>query len=217
LPRFAKYKRNYCKELWEEQNKMNWCKTSPEIKKIYHTWTIENYELLYYVNKHQNLKSDEFPNDGGDLQFFLQLDKIYNAESHTAVLFKNTSKNLAQLGKVNLSFGKCLEGSLDFKLPKTGDYGQKYCENAFLLRVASSHGGHLIINCEITLIGECTNKSGPQNMLIKVPDCKLAEDFVAMLDTKELADVTIVTADEQKIPVHKNILSGADKYYIQKI
>ncbi|XP_034481597.1 speckle-type POZ protein-like [Drosophila innubila] len=192
---------------------MNWCETSHEIQKIIYTWTIKNYELLHYVQKDKALQSPEFPNDGSGLQLYLKLSVVSNATDQTAVMLYNTSKNLTHLGKVHLCFGRDRRGLKDFQLPKTGACNYKCYEDAQLLKSAASDSGNLIINCDITLIGECTNKSGPQENLIKVPNCKLVEDLVAMLETKELTDVTIVTADGHKIPVHKNILSARSKVF----
>ncbi|KAL7741457.1 hypothetical protein ACLKA6_000780 [Drosophila palustris] len=43
--------------------------------------------------------------------------------------------------------------------------------------------------------------------------CNLTEDLGALLETKKFADVTIVTADDHKIPAHKNILSARSKVF----
>ncbi|KAM8717856.1 hypothetical protein ACLKA7_004540 [Drosophila subpalustris] len=69
-----------------------------------------------------------------------------------------------------------------------------------------------VLDCEINLI-ESPVTSFEQVNSIKVPACNLTEDLGALLETKKFADVTIVTADDHKIPAHKNILSARSKVF----
>lgn len=191
-----------------------WGHVSHETKSFFYTWTIEKYEFLKRLGLDNGIKSSQFPNVGSGLELQLSIEDTYSSFTgrYKCIKFHTLCNQANQKGLVQMYLqgrsADCKFGD-KFAIPHTNSYYTISIKN-FLKERCSLTYDKLIIHCEITLIGDRVDKNGQQGSLIKVPNCKLAEDLGAILNTKEWADVTIITADGLKIPVHKTILSGKE-------
>jgi len=186
-------------------NEYYWGNTSHEIKRIFYTWTIENYDLLRDLELDIGMLSPTFPSNDSDLKFCLEIvssDSCDHSEPpHLHVCLDTLFDNSIHKGKMKIYLEGCSdEYYYPFNTPKM------FCFKKFPDLICKT----VIIHCEIVLVANTIEKCGEHHNLIKVPKCKLAEDLGNMLNTKELADVTIVTSDGHKIPAHKFVLSGED-------
>lgn len=182
-----------------------------------YTWILDNFEMLHRFQNHLYQESPKFPDKNffkapNNIEFYLKLIeqdkrlglKIINTSP------KNSSRNLASIiitianntvkrtCNINESFGLLL-----------CEFNELFANDSKLLPA-----GKLIIHVEITMIGDifCTTQHGNA---LKVPKCKLSEDFYATFQTGDFSDVTIETADGHKLKAHKVILSGNTLKYIR--
>jgi len=191
----------------------SWSNTSVELENISHTWTVENFSRLLDGSTSKRITSPQFSSDGNDHQFSLNLELKGLVQDFTTWKFGTLHIQLTNHSNSLFKFkaNMWLEGQLKcqdwINFSVTDPYIVKSIafdefekqKNTILIN------DKLIINCEIAFIKTCVKKYG-QN--VKVPNCKLAQDFGAALEAKKFTDVTIVTGDDHKIPVHKMILSG---------
>ncbi|XP_055911795.1 protein roadkill-like [Eupeodes corollae] len=70
----------------------------------------------------------------------------------------------------------------------------------------------LTILCEISFICDSINISGIAPF--KIPECKIAEDFGNLLDSRKLSDVIIIAGEhKQELPAHKAILAARSNVF----
>jgi len=180
--------------------------TTHEYQKISYTWTVESFSFM----ASRKTCSPTFPNNSGDLR--LQLELYLSDLYDMTVRLKSLNKfKYAGNLKIWIQGNSNVKGHTHFTMPDCFPEislmrFDEFCEELQNYLI----DGKLIIRCVIERIcGQCDN-------MIKDPSCNdlgdLAYDLGALLDTKKLADVTIVTGDDHKIPAHKLILSG--KKYI---
>lgn len=182
------------------------------------TWILDNFEMLYRLKKHLDQESPKFPDNNffkapNNIEFYLKLEHVsgYLLLNIINTSPKNSSRNLASI-IVTLANNAVLKET--YNINET--YGLWLCTFNELFADDSKllPAGKLIIHVEITMIGDifCTTQHGNA---LKVPKCKLSEDFYATFQTGDFSDVTIETADGHKLKAHKVILSGNTLKYIR--
>lgn len=182
-----------------------------------YTWILDNFEMLYRFEKHLDQESPKFPDNNffkapNNIEFYL---KLIEQDKHLGLAIintspKNSSSNLADfiITMANNTVKRTYNINESYRLLLCR-FNELFADDSKLLPA-----GKLIIHIEITMIGDifCTTQHGNA---LKVPKCKLSEDFYATFQTGDFSDVTIETADGHKLKAHKVILSGNTLKYIR--
>lgn len=192
-----------------------WCKHQPQTYKVDYTWILDNFLILKTLKRHLDQKSPIFPDNNIfkspiDTQFYLALTETNEYLGLNVFNTANSSATLAII--ITLGNTKKFQSRI-YQINKTNEIWLVKYNDLFAADSKLLPDGNLIINVEITMIGDilCTTQHGHVNTL-KVPKCKLSEDFYAPFQTGDFSDVTIETADDHKLKAHKVILSGNTIY-----
>lgn len=68
------------------------------------------------------------------------------------------------------------------------------------------HDDQLTVSCQIVVVMETQNRIGVVNRL-KIPDCSMADDFSALLESPKFSDVTLCV-EGKELSLHRNILAA---------
>lgn len=193
----------------------SWGTHTPESYMVLYTWTLENFALLKEVNEHLDQMSPKFPDENffktpNDIKFHLKLNededslglcvvptcpKDYPIKWCKIVLTLSNNEQCKKTSSFNIRNGTYMW----FPIHK---YSDLFAPDSIMLP-----DGKLIIRVEISIMGKVVCNTGVGNPL-RVPKCKLSEDYGVLLQTGALSDVEINTADGYKLKAHRAILSG---------
>ncbi|XP_034484363.1 protein roadkill-like [Drosophila innubila] len=188
----------------------SWTNTSFEIDKISHTWTIENFDVLFDFNAYHGLTSSKFPRGESGLQFSLRCAVLHSGLMDVEITsFANDLKHKCKL-ETWIQGRRENATSIFFTLPKSTSTSLIGLDSFRKERDTILINGNLTIMCVITVLKNISEQQGNSG---KVPFPQLSKDLGALLETKDFTDVTIITADGHKIPAHKNILSARSKVF----
>lgn len=159
----------------------SWSNTSHEIEKISHTWTIENFDVLFDFNAYRGLTSSKFPNSGSDFQFSLQLSELDRA---IYVTIKAFAINLNHKCKVETWVQGISEDHRN-KYFSMKDDSLLYLMSLESFRKERNSilvNGGFIIRCVITVLKNMSEQQGNSG---KISCPQLFEDFSVLLETED--------------------------------
>ncbi|CAF0994194.1 unnamed protein product [Adineta steineri] len=96
------------------------------------------------------------------------------------------------------------------------DWGfKKFIRRDFLIDEANGllPDDKLTLFCEVSVVADSINISGQTQLNpFKIPECRLSDDFLVLLDNPVYSDVTLVCG-QKEFPVHKALLSARSRVF----
>jgi len=183
----------------------NWCYTQVKVVKFSYMWTINNFSFCR-EEMGEVLKSSTFSSGANDkMKWCLRvnpkgLDEESKEYLSLYLLLVSCHKNEVR-AKFKFSIlnskreeTKAMESQRAYRFVQGKDWGfKKFIRRDFLMD--ESNGllpeDKLTLFCEVSVVQESVNISGQSNMMqLKVPDCRLSEDFEDLLKESHFSDCT---------------------------
>jgi speckle-type POZ protein len=119
---------------------------------------------------------------------------------------------------------KAMESQRAYRFVQGKDWGfKKFIRRDFLLDEGNGllPDDKLTLFCEVSVVADSVNISGQSNSVqFKVPECRISDDFGALFDSSQFADITLACSGRE-FQCHKAILTSrydSVKYqYIQSM
>jgi len=200
----------------------NWCYTHVKVVKFSYMWTINNFSFCK-EEMGEVLKSSTFSTDGNDkMKWCLRvnpkgLDEESKEYLSLYLLLVSCHKNEVR-AKFKFSIlnskreeTKAMESQRAYRFVQGKDWGfKKFIRRDFLMDETNGllPEDKLTLFCEVSVVQDSVNISGQSNNVqLKVPECKLSEDFSSLLRQEEFTDITFIV-DGQQFNAHKAIVAA---------
>lgn len=200
----------------------NWCYTQVKVVKFSYMWTINNFSFCR-EEMGEVLKSSSFSAGANDkLKWCLRVNpKGLDEESkdylslYLLLLSCNKSEVRAKFKFSILNAKreetKAMESQRAYRFVQGKDWGfKKFIRRDFLMDDTNGllPDDKLTIFCEVSVVGETVNVSGQSSCTpVRVPDCRLSEDFGLLFERALYSDVTLSVAGRE-FQAHKAILAA---------
>jgi len=200
----------------------NWCYTQVKVVKFSYMWTINNFSFCR-EEMGEVLKSSTFSAGANDkLKWCLRVNpKGLDEESkeYLSLYLLLVSCNKSEV-RAKFKFSilnakreetKAMESQRAYRFVQGKDWGfKKFIRRDFLMDEANGllPDDKLTIFCEVSVVGETVNVAGQSSCTpVKVPECRLSEDFGLLFDRGQFCDVVLCVGGRE-FHAHKAILAA---------
>lgn len=205
----------------------NWCYTQVKVVKFSYMWTISNFSFCR-EEMGEVLKSSTFSAGQNDkLKWCLRVNpKGLDEESkdYLSLYLLLVSCNKSEV-RAKFKFSilnakreetKAMESQRAYRFVQGKDWGfKKFIRRDFLLDEANGllPDDKLTLFCEVSVVADSVNISGQSNAVqFKVPDCRLSDDFNALYESAQFADVTLA-CQGREFKCHKALLTARSQVF----